>query len=92
LLPQMMLSCVMGGMVYGISFLHLSDWVTLLLQIPVGIAIYVSASMIFHIDSFEFLVSAAKGYFKKTDAGNARYSVDKQIMKGDTDHETTENR
>lgn len=91
LLPQMMLSCVMGGMVYGISFFHLSDWVTLLLQIPMGIAIYVSASMIFHVDSFEFLVCAAKGYFKKIDTGNARYSVDKQIMKGETDHETTEN-
>lgn len=65
MLPQIGLSCFMGGTVFCVTFLGLSDIVTLLIQIPLGIVIYVIGSKVFHIESFEYVVSIAKLYIPK---------------------------
>lgn len=65
MLPQILLSLVMGATVLSVQFIGLSASVTLLIQIPLGGIIYVAGSKIFHIDSFEYIVSTAKGLLGK---------------------------
>ena len=60
MLPAILLSALMGGAVWAVTLLKASDWLTLLLQVPLGAAIYVFASKLFHLDSFEYVLSAAR--------------------------------
>ena len=65
ILPQIGLSCLMGGMVFCVTLFGLSDILTLLIQIPLGVIIYIVGSKVFHIDSFEYIISIAKQYMPK---------------------------
>ena len=65
ILPQIGLSCLMGIIVYAITFLKLPDIATLAIQVPLGVGIYIAGSKIFHIDSFEYIISIAKHYLPK---------------------------
>ena len=62
MLPQIGLSVVMGGAVFMIQFLRLSDIATLLIQVPLGACIYVSGSKLLHIDSYEYVKGLIKSY------------------------------
>lgn len=62
MLPQIMLSCLMGGTVFCISMFKLTDIITLFIQIPLGIVIYTVGSRVFRIDSFEYIISITKQY------------------------------
>lgn len=68
MLPQIGLSCLMGGIVYCVNFLGLSDIITLLIQVPLGVVIYVGGSKLFGIDSFEYILNIAKQYLPKKQA------------------------
>lgn len=59
------LSAVMAGIVYCVGFLGLSDILTLLIQVPLGVAVYLIASKLFHVESFEYIISMAKGLLKR---------------------------
>lgn len=63
--PQIALSIVMGLIVYSISYIGLSEWLTLLIQVPLGACIYVVGSVFLRIDSFDFIGSILKEYVKK---------------------------
>jgi O-antigen/teichoic acid export membrane protein len=65
MLPQIGLSCLMGLLVYLVSLIPISPWATLAIQIPLGVAIYVFGSMVFHIESFEYILKAIKAFLKK---------------------------
>ena len=65
ILPSMMLSVVMFGTVWCVQYLHLNSVLTLIIQLVVGIAIYAFGSMIFRIESFNYMLSILKGYIKK---------------------------
>ena len=65
MLPQIGLSCLMGGIVYCVGFLGLNDWLTLLIQVPLEAVIYVAGSKLFHIDSYEYVLGILKGYLGK---------------------------
>lgn len=60
MLPAIALSALMGLVLYPIGFLALGDWLTLLVQVPLGILIYISGSSLFHIDSFDYMLSMLK--------------------------------
>ena len=60
MLPTIALAGAMGVAVYGISFLPINDFLTLVIQVPVGVIIYFVGSKIFKLDSFEYLWSMAK--------------------------------
>ena len=62
ILPQIGLSCAMGGVVYCIYFMKLSDVATILIQVPLGILIYCIGSKMLDIDSFEYVLGLAKSY------------------------------
>lgn len=65
MLPQIALSLAMGGIVYCVQFIGLNDIFTLLIQVPVGVILYITGSKLFHIDSFEYILSTVKGFYKK---------------------------
>lgn len=65
MLPQIGLSCVMGGIVFTIQFLRLSDIATLLIQVPLGAFIYITGSRLLRIDSYEYVKGLIKSYAKR---------------------------
>lgn len=65
MMPQICLSLFMGGIVFTVSFLHLSDVIMLVIQVPLGVFIYVVLSKLFHIDSFDYVLGIVKGLIKK---------------------------
>lgn len=65
ILPPLLLSTAMGFLTYSVMFLNLSSALTLLIQIPLGILIYVAGSMLFRVESFFYILSFVKGIFKK---------------------------
>ena len=69
MLPQIVLSCVMGAVVYAVNFLPLGDVVTLLIQVPVGAMIYVVGSWLFKLDSFDYLWKMLKKLLPKKTKG-----------------------
>lgn len=65
ILPSILLAVGMGICVWLVSLLHLSDAVTLLLQIPLGAVIYIGASAALHLDSYVFLIDMLRPMLKK---------------------------
>lgn len=60
MLPNILLTLLMGAAVYSIYFLGLPDWLTLLIQIPLGVAVYVGAAKLFHVENFEYALALLK--------------------------------
>lgn len=58
LIPELMLSAVMGAVVYSVNFLKMNDVLTLLIQIGAGVVSYVIGSVFWKLESFSFLKSA----------------------------------
>lgn len=65
MLPTILISAVMFAAVFSITFLPLSDLVTLLIQVPLGIIVYIGCSVIFKNENFKYILSTAKGYLKR---------------------------
>ena len=60
LLPAMLLSVVMGGVVYFIGKMGMNLVLTLIIQVSVGVLTYVVLSVIFKLDSFLYMMSLIK--------------------------------
>lgn len=58
--PSILLSLFMAACVFPVSLLGLRDWLTLLIQIPLGVLIYVVGSKLLKLDSFGYILSVAK--------------------------------
>jgi hypothetical protein len=58
--PSLSLSIVMAGIVYLISFVNLSAWSMLIVQVLLGSIIYVVGSIILHMEPFIYLVGYVK--------------------------------
>ena len=81
MLPQIILSCVMGvivysveflglndilsAIVYSVQFLGMNDILTLTLQIPLGVLIYLALSKTFHVESYTYVIDTVKGFLSK---------------------------
>lgn len=65
MLPQVCLSLVMGVFVYLLNFMPIQSFFILLLQIFVGIFIYIVGSVFFRIDSYEYVLSIVNSFLKK---------------------------
>ena len=63
--PSILLSVAMFGIVYCVQLFELNDWLTLLIQIPLGVLIYVSGSKLFKMESYEYVLTTAKGFLKR---------------------------
>ncbi|QTE67399.1 lipopolysaccharide biosynthesis protein [Clostridiales bacterium] len=64
-LPNISLATVMGLCVYLLTFLGLSDFLTLLIQVLLGIIIYIAGSKILKIQSYDYLMEMIKHNFHK---------------------------
>ncbi len=62
MLPAMLITALMGACVYPITFLNLSDWLCLPLQVIAGVAVYVGASALFKLDSFVYMLKIVKKF------------------------------
>lgn len=60
ILPGILLAVAMGCCIYPIQWLGLPDIVTLCIQVPLGAVIYIGGSIIFKLDSFNYLWGIVK--------------------------------
>ena len=65
LLPSLLVTVLMGGCTYAITFIGLGSWATMLLQIFVGIITYLAFSALFKLEGFKFIVSQSKKILNK---------------------------
>ena len=64
-MPSFVLSFIMGGVIYLISFLKISSLITLLLQVIVGAILYVLMANIFKLECFTYLLNKIKEVVNK---------------------------
>lgn len=60
IIPSLLISIVMGGMVYLFNFLYIPAWQILILQVASGSVIYFLLAKIFKIESFTYLIGTTK--------------------------------
>ncbi len=60
-LPEIALACVMGAVVYFVGYLQLPDLTVLVLQIMVGIVVYLGLSALMRLEAFIYLLGKIKG-------------------------------
>jgi len=60
ILPSILLSAFMGGCVWAVTLLGLSDAMTLIIQVPLGTVVYFGISALLKIESFSYLWDNAK--------------------------------
>lgn len=60
LLPLLLASTMMGAIVYAIQFLKLSNLLTLVIQVPAGVAIYLVLSYLFRLQGFQYFFDVFK--------------------------------
>lgn len=62
--PSLLLSVFMGVCVWMVEKLNLGSGITLLIQIPLGAAIYLGVSALFKLEEFEYIVQMLKTFRK----------------------------
>lgn len=65
ILPSILIAVTMGIIVYLINFLNMPILITLILQVLTGAVIYIIASKMLKIDSFEYILGSVKAIVKK---------------------------
>lgn len=68
MLPQIGISVWMGAAVYCVQFLGLGDVLTLIIQIPLGVAAYWILSKVFHVESYTYVINTVKELLHKRKA------------------------
>ncbi len=56
LIPNCLLSLTMGAAVYAVFLLGLPTYLTLVLQVLLGVVLYVLLSKLFHVESFDYML------------------------------------
>lgn len=65
IVPTIVLTAVMGACVYCVVLLPIHSVYKLLIQVPLGILIYVAGSALLRLDSFNYILSVLKSHIKK---------------------------
>ena len=63
--PIVLLSLIVACGVYAVSLLQLPDILTLLIQIPLGVGIYILGSRLMKLESFAYVLETAKNLRKR---------------------------
>ncbi|MDT2863444.1 MAG: lipopolysaccharide biosynthesis protein [Anaerovoracaceae bacterium] len=66
ILPGIALAVLMGYCVNLVGLFHLTNIVTLLIQIPLGAVIHIVSSALLHLESFEYMRNLIRPMIKKT--------------------------
>lgn len=64
-LPSLVLSTVMGAVLYNLRFLAMQAWLLLIVQILVGIILYFGLARIFKLECLDYLLNTLQGLFTK---------------------------
>lgn len=64
-LPSFFISVIMGIVVFSIQFLNLMPLILLLIQILVGIVVYICLAILFKLECFSYLLSVVKELSKR---------------------------
>lgn len=64
-LPSLAISLIMGAIVYSLLFLHFSTLVTMVLQILVGVLVYVTLATVFRLECYRYLVDTLLDLIKE---------------------------
>lgn len=64
ILPSFLLSLAMAVIIFPVQCIGLSNILTLMIQIPLGVAVYVIGSKLFRLDSYEYLLGLIRSYIK----------------------------
>jgi Membrane protein involved in the export of O-antigen and teichoic acid len=67
IVPSLFLSLIMGGIVYTIKFFGMSSFLTLFIQIIIGLILYVGMAFIFKLECYRYLVDTIKSYFQRNE-------------------------
>jgi O-antigen/teichoic acid export membrane protein len=65
ILPSLILAVVMCVSVYSVTCLGLSDFITLIIQVPLGIVIYCGFAYLLKFECFRYLIATAKDFISK---------------------------
>ena len=65
ILPALLLAVGMALIVYAAEWIGLNKYLTLLIQVPLGMGIYIAGSRLLHIDSFDYVLSMLKEFLRK---------------------------
>ena len=68
ILPSIILSVIMGAIVYLVNYIGLNAIITLIIQIFVGIITYIIGSKILKLDSYYYVLDSTKNLIKKRKA------------------------
>lgn len=63
--PSMTISVIMGTVVYCVLFLGLVNWLTIIIQVVVGMVIYILLSELFKLECYVYLKNMILGFLKK---------------------------
>lgn len=65
ILPGIGLAAFMGCCVYCVNLLHLNNWLTLIIQVPLGAMIYIGLSALLRLESFTYVLNMIKPAIRK---------------------------
>ena len=65
IVPSAGISLIMGAVTYCVQFLGLASWLTLLIQIPLGIVVYIVLAELFRLECYKYLKTNILGFLKK---------------------------
>lgn len=70
IIPSLLVTILMGVCAYAITFISLGSWLTLIIQIIVGMVAYVAFSALFKLEGFKFIFAQIKNILNKKKAKN----------------------
>ena len=65
IIPNIILACMMGIIVYPVKYIEINSLFILLIQIFIGIVIYLTGSFVLKLDTFNYLVEILRLYIRK---------------------------
>ena len=77
LLPSLLVTGLMGAITYSVILLGLKNWLTLIIQIVVGIVSYIALSALFKLKGFTFVLNIVKKLLKKKSNAASAEAEDK---------------
>ncbi|SKB40405.1 Membrane protein involved in the export of O-antigen and teichoic acid [Acetoanaerobium noterae] len=67
IMPSLFISITMGGIVYSLNLFSFNDWQILILQIILGVSIYIGLARTFNLESFNYLVRTIRQLKRKNE-------------------------
>lgn len=64
IMPSLLLSLVMGVIVNSIKWFHMASWLTLIIQVCIGIIIYILMAKFFKLECYTYLLTTLKDILK----------------------------